>query len=145
MEWTHSELIEAPPEVVWALATGVTDWPSYMPTVQSVEMLDDGPLRLGSRARIKQPGQRTAVWTVTRFEPGRTFTWESAHRGYAIAGTHTVASEGAASRNTLALQMTGPLAPVVGRLLAPLMKRVLRTENACFAARAQHDTVVTGQ
>ena len=145
MEWTHSELIDAPPEAVWALATTVTDWPSYMPTVQSVELLDDGPLRLGSRARIKQPGQRRAVWTVTRFEAGRTFTWESARRGYAFAGTHTVASEGAACRNTLALQMTGPLAPVVGRLLAPLMKRVLRTENACFAARAQRKTVVAGQ
>ena len=145
MEWTHSELIDTPPAAVWALATAVTDWPSYMPTVQSVELLDDGPLRLGSRARIKQPGQRRAVWTVTRFEPVRTFTWESARRGYTIAGTHTVAGEGAGCRNTLTLQMTGPLAPVVGRLLGPLMKRVLRTENACFAARAQRSTVGAGR
>ena len=77
MEWTHSEHIDASPEAVWALATAVTDWPAYMPTVRSVERLDDGPLRLGASARIKQPGQPRAVWTVTRFEPGRTFTWES--------------------------------------------------------------------
>ena len=144
MEWTHSELIDTPPEAVWSLATGVADWPSYMPTVTSVELLDDGPLRLGSRARIKQPGQRRAVWTVTRFEPGRTFTWQSARRGYTIAGTHTVVNEGAGCRNTLTLEMTGSLAPVVGRLLAPLMRRVLRTENACFKGRAEQSAVPAG-
>lgn len=141
MEWTHSEHIDAPPEAVWALATAVTDWPTYMPTVRSVERLDDGPLRLGSSARIKQPGQPRAVWTVTRFEPGRTFTWESPRRGHAFAGTHTVTSDGTGSLNTLGLELTGPLAPVLGRLLAPLMRRVLRTENACFKARAEQATV----
>jgi len=34
----------------------------------SVERLDDGPITLGSRARVKQPGQRPAVWTVTELE-----------------------------------------------------------------------------
>ena len=37
--------------------------------------------------------------------------------------------------------MTGLLAPVLGRLLAPLMRRVLRTENACFKARAEQAAV----
>lgn len=145
MEWTHSERIDTPPETVWALATTVTDWPAYMPTVQSVERLDDGPLHLGSSARIKQPGQRRAVWTVTRFEPGATFTWESPRRGYAFVGTHTVTSDGTGCVNTLGLGITGPLAPVVGRLLAPLMRRVLRTENACFKGRAEQSAVPAGQ
>jgi uncharacterized membrane protein len=145
MEWTHSELIDTPPQVMWGLATAVTDWPSYMPTMHSVELLDDGPLHLGSRARIKQPGQRSAVWTVTRFEPGRTFTWESARRGYTMVASHVVAAEGSGSRNTLTLTMTGPLAGVVGSLLGPLMRRVLRTENACFKARAEQTAVAAGQ
>jgi uncharacterized membrane protein len=142
MEWTHSELIDAPPETVWGLATAVTDWPAYMPTVQSVELLDDEPLRLGSQARIKQPGQRRALWTVTGFEPGRTYTWESARRGLTMVATHAVTAEGPGTRNALTLRMTGPLTPVAGRLLGPLMRRVLRTENACFKARAEHRTVV---
>ena len=33
--------------------------------------------------------------------------------------------------------MSGPLAPVLGPLLGPLMRRVLRTENGCFAEQAQ--------
>jgi hypothetical protein len=108
--------------------------------VQSVERLDEGPLRLGSRARIKQPAQRTAVWEVTSLEPGRRFSWRSERRGIAMTGTHQVDPEGSGSRNTLTIEMTGPLAPVLGLLLGPLMRRVLRTENACFKGRAEGRT-----
>jgi uncharacterized membrane protein len=140
MEWTHTQTIDAPVDVVWQLSTDVTDWPSYMPTVRSVERLDEGPLRFGSRARIKQPGQRTAVWEVMSIEPGREFSWRSKRRGMSLTGIHRVVPDGRGSRNTLTIQMTGPLAPVMGLLLGPLMRRVLRTENACFRARAEGRT-----
>ena len=137
MEWTHAQTIDAPPEVVWELATDVTSWPEYMPTMQSVERLEQGPLRLGARAMIKQPGQRLALWTVTELTPGHTFTWESRRRGVTMTGHHRVDREGSGTRSTLELTMSGPLAPVLGPLLGPLMRRVLVTENACFAERAQ--------
>lgn len=137
MEWTHTQTIDAPADLVWGLTTDVTAWPQYMPTVQSVERLDEGPLRVGARARIKQPGQRTALWTVTELTPGRTFSWRSERRGVAMTGSHLVEADGAGARSTLTLTMSGPLAPVLGPLLGPLMRRVLRTENACFAERAQ--------
>jgi uncharacterized membrane protein len=137
MEWTHARTIDAPADVVWGLTTDVTTWPSYMPTVTSVERLDDGPLRVGAQARIKQPGQRPALWTVTELTPGRTFAWRSQRKGYAMVGRHQVEPEGGGTRNTLTLTMSGPLTPVLGPLLGPLMRRVLRTENECFAERAQ--------
>ena len=137
MEWTHSETIDAPPDVVWQLTTDVEAWPTFMPTVTTVERLDDGPLRAGASARIKQPGQRAATWTVTELTPGSTFSWRSQRRGMAMVGGHRVVPEGAGSRSHLTLTMTGPLTPVLGRLLGPLMRRVLRTENACFKARAE--------
>ncbi len=141
MEWTYTETIDAPAPDVWRLATDVATWPAFLPTVTSVEPLDEGPLRLGSRARIKQPGQRSAVWTVTRYQPGEEFSWDSARRGVTMTGVHRVVAEGDGCRNVLRLRMTGPLAPVVGRLLGPLMARVLRTENAAFKARAEQATV----
>jgi uncharacterized membrane protein len=137
MEWTHTQMIDAPVERVWELATDVTAWPEFMPTMQSVERLEEGPLRLGATAMIKQPGQRRALWTVTEMAPGHTFSWESRRRGMTMTGIHLVEAEGAATRSTLTLRMTGPLTAVLGPLLAPLMRRVLRTENACFADRAQ--------
>jgi carbon monoxide dehydrogenase subunit G len=136
MEWTHTQSIDAPPEIVWALATDVTRWPDYMPTVQSVERLEEGPLQLGARAMIKQPGQRKALWTVTELTPGRTFSWESQRRGMAMTGSHRVEPDGAGTRSILTLTMSGPLAPVLGPLFGPLMRRVLRTENGCFAEQA---------
>jgi uncharacterized protein YndB with AHSA1/START domain len=141
MEWTHNETIDAPAADVWRLTTDVGAWPTFMPTVRSVEPLDDGPLRLGARARIKQPGQRRAVWTVTRYEPGEAFSWESPRRGITFTGTHHVTPEGHGCRNTLTLGMTGPWAPVAGWLMAPLMRWVLRTENACFKAAAEQAAV----
>ena len=137
MEWTHTQNIDAPPEVVWELATDVTSWPQYMSTVQTVERVEAGPLRLGASAMIKQPGQRKALWTVSEFTPGRTFSWVSQRRGMAMKGSHRVEPEGAGARSTLTLTMSGPLAPIFGPVLGPLMRLVLRTENACFAERAQ--------
>jgi carbon monoxide dehydrogenase subunit G len=137
MEWTQTQNIDAPPEVVWELATDVASWPEYMSTVQTVERVEGGPLRLGASAMIKQPGQRKALWTVTEFTPGRTFSWVSQRRGMAMTGSHRVEPEGAGARSTLTLTMSGPLAPILGPVLGPLMRRVLRTENACFAERAQ--------
>jgi uncharacterized membrane protein len=144
MEWTHEESIDAPVDVVWSLTTAVTDWPAYMPTVQSVERLDEGPLRVGSRARIKQPRQRTAVWEVTSLDPGREFVWRSDRRGMSFTGSHRVTPDGGGSRNTLTIAMSGPLAPVLGLLLGPLMRRVLRTEGACFKERAENTAEAAG-
>ena len=111
MEWTHEQRIDAPVAAVWRLTTDVTDWPSYMPTMRSVELLD-GPLRIGARAKIKQPGQPTAVWQVTTFEPGRQFAWESRRRGMTMVGRHRMTPDGDGTRNILTLEMTGALAPV---------------------------------
>jgi len=69
---------------------------SFMPTVQRVERLDAGPLRVASSARIKQPAQTPAVWTVTRLEPTREFTWETRRLGLRMTGVleQTVVASG---------------------------------------------------
>ena len=139
MRWTHSVSIDAPADVVWAPTTDVAGWPRLSPTMQSVQRLDEGPLRVGSSARIKQPGQRMAVWTVTRLEPGREFSWHTVRRGRTITGTHRVIPEGAGCRNTLEIEMDGPLAPVLGLV----MRYALRTENAGFTAEAQRRSART--
>jgi uncharacterized membrane protein len=137
MRWESTELIDAPVDVVWRLTTEVTDWPSITPTVTRVLRLDGGPLRVGSQARIKQPRQLEAVWTVTRLEPGREFTWETTRMGLTTTGSHRLEPVGDACRNTLTLEVRGRGAGLFGRLFGRLLSGAISTENASFRARAE--------
>jgi len=141
MHREHSTVIDAPQSLVWRLTTEVTEWPSFMPTVQRVERLDAGPLRVGSSARIKQPAQSAAVWTVTRLVPAREFTWETRRFGLRMTGRHLLEPAGAGTRNTLVIDVTGRGSGLFAALFGGLMSRVLREESAAFE-RAARDSAV---
>jgi hypothetical protein len=143
--WTDVAVIAAPVDVVWRLTIDINDWPSFSPTMQRVTRLDDGPLRVGSSARLKQPGQLPAVWTVTRLEPGREFTWQTTRMGLTMVGSHTVAKVGDGCRNTLTLEVTGAGARLFGALFGRLLRRSLARENAGFTARALEVAKTAGE
>jgi uncharacterized membrane protein len=136
MHYEESTLIDAPVELIWRLTTDVEDWPAFMPTVQKLDRLDDGPIRVGSTARVKQPGQTAAVWTVTRLEPMREFTWETRRMGTRLTGRHLLEPSGTGTRNTLVLETAGPGAGLLSALFGGLMRKSIRQEAAAFAHRA---------
>lgn len=133
----HSTPIAAPPDVVWAVTEDVERWPEWQPTVTSVRRLDAGPFRVGSRARIKQPLQPEATWTVTDHAPGRRFSWESVRPGLRLVGTHDVAPDGAGASSRLRVEATGPLAVLLWPLLGPATRWSLRQENAGLRRRCE--------
>jgi hypothetical protein len=138
MRWENTVEIDAPAETVWQLTLAVTGWPDFTPTMTSVERLDAGPLRVGSQARIKQPGQSKAVWTVTRLDPARRFfAWQTRRIGLTMLGSHLVEDRGQGCRNTLGIELTGRGAGLFWFLFGALIRRSLVTENASFRARAQ--------
>ena len=137
MRFENTIDIEAPAERVWALTTDVESWPQITPTVTAVERLDDGPLAPASTARIKQPGQRTKVWTVTAFEPDRSFTWEARLLGTQMTASHTVTPQQSGTSNTLVLDVTGPGSGLVARLIGRQISKSLATENANFKRAAE--------
>ena len=102
-----------------------------------MELLDPGPLRVGSRARIRQPRLPVAEWTVTEIDPGRSFTWVARGPGVRTTGTHVVEPHGDGARATAILVQGGPLGPVVGFLTRGLTKRYLAMEAAGLKARAE--------
>jgi uncharacterized membrane protein len=129
MRFEDSVDVAAPAQQVFDTYADVEHWPSWTSTVTSVELLDKGPLRVGFRARLRQPRLPVAVWQVTALVPGREFTWVSRGRGVETVGVHRVAAlTDATSRVTAIIEQTGPLAVVGGLLGGRLIRRYLRTE-----------------
>lgn len=133
--FTTSRLIDAPSETVWAVLSDVAGWPEWTPTIRSVRRLDEGPLRVGSRAEVEQPRLPRAVWQVSEVVPGRSFTWEAHGPGLTTIGRHEVAPEGSGSRVTLAIEQRGPMGAVAALVWRRLTQRYIDLEAASLAER----------
>jgi hypothetical protein len=106
--------IRAESKSVWATLVDVERWPEWTRSVDRVERLDDGEFGIGSRARIRQPRIPVAIWKVTEFESGRSFTWVSEAFGIRSVGTHMVEPRGEGTVSLiLTIVQTGWLARLV--------------------------------
>src|SRR5690242_1726569 len=130
-------VIAAPPERVWDVVVDVERWPERIPTVDSVERLDEGPLALGSRTRLKQPRLSPAVWTVTELTEGSSYTWESKSPGVTVVAAHDVEPHPDGTRLTLALTMSGPLSGLGWLMTKSLTRRYVETEAASIRAACE--------
>ena len=139
MRFEASIDIAAPAERVFAVYTDVERWPEWTQSVTSVERFDEGPLRVGSRARIRQPRLPMAVWEVTELVPDRSFTWVARGPGFGTTGSHVVTPlDGDRAKATASLEQAGLLGPLVGRLTKRLTNAYLDMEvrglKACCEA-----------
>jgi uncharacterized protein YndB with AHSA1/START domain len=134
-----SELeIAAPTNRVWELTVDVERWPAISPaTMTSVTRMESGAFGVGSRARIKQPGQRARVWTVSEFRPDQCFAWSTSSRGLAITARHELVDSAGGTRNILVVEMSGALAGLMGALAGRTIRRAIAAENAGFKAAAE--------
>jgi carbon monoxide dehydrogenase subunit G len=137
MTITDSIHIAAPPGVVWDVTVDVERWSEWTPTVSSVTVLGEAPIRMGSVARIRQPGQPEADWVVTEFVREQRFTWETRRRGLRIIGSHALHSEGVHTRNELRIDASGPLAVLLWPVLRFALRRALRDENRGLKERCE--------
>ena len=89
---SFSALVEiaAPPQLVWSVMSEVERWPEWTANVSRLKLLTSGPLRIGSRAQIHQPGFPPAWWRVTELEVGNGFTWVSVAPGLCVKGKHWI-------------------------------------------------------
>lgn len=114
--------IFAPPERVWEALLQIENWPEWTPTVTRLERLDSGPLALGSRARIWQPGLMTNTWRVTALDPhARLFVWEASRPGVRVIARHLVGlAPGGSTYLTLELLYRG----LLGAIMAVRLKHL---------------------
>jgi uncharacterized membrane protein len=138
MRFEASIDIAAPAERVFAVYSDVERWPEWTRSVTSVERLDDGPLRVGSRARVRQPRLPVAVWEVTELVPDRSFTWVARGPGIVSTGSHVVTPlDGGEVKATASLEQAGVLGPLMGRLTKRLTNAYLETEVRGLKARCE--------
>lgn len=141
MRIEHSIEIAAPVERVWDLTMDVEAWPQHTPTITSVRRLEEGPMRIGSTARIKQPAQAERTWTVTVLEPQRRFAWATKAMGMRMTGGHDLQPAPGGMRNTLSVEIEGALTPVLGPLLRRTMLKAITQENEGFKRAAERVAV----
>ena len=136
----HSQEIAAPIRTVWGLTVDVAAWVEINPNVVGAECLDETELRAGSRVRIRQRGLRPKVWTVVVHDPPHRFSWTTRLLWLTMTATHELEATESGTRNTLRLELTGPGAGGVGRLLKGPLEAALAAENDGFKRAAETDT-----
>ena len=132
-----STTIDAPAERVWAVLADVERWPEWTASVSRVELLTSAPLGTGSRVRIDQPKLRPAVWTVTLWQPGQCFVWESTNPGVKVVAEHVIAPSAGGCTVTLAVHFSGLLGSVMGALNRKLTSHYLELEANGLKARSE--------
>lgn len=120
--------IPVPPATVWRVMADVERWPEWTPSVRRVKLLTPGPLRVGSRARIHQPGFPPAWWRVTELEANSGFTWVSAVPGLRVAGKHWIEAMSHGCRVTLSIHYGGLLGPLLAKGTTHVNDRYLTME-----------------
>ena len=128
--------IDAPIEVVWSVFTDVERWPTWASSFTSVELID-GPMRLGAKARIRQPRLPTVVWEVTKWEPGRSWTWVATGPGARTEASHVLTASGRGTVAEQSIVSSGPLGRLVAFLYRSLTRRYLAIEAEGLKQRSE--------
>ena len=130
--------IDAPPERVFEVMIDVARWHEWTPSITSVTLMDDGPIAVGTRARIRQPKLPPALWTVSRIVPGRGFEWVNRAPGLRVTGHHFADPTEHGSRATLTLSYEGMFGGLLAWMTAGITKRYVEMEANGLKARAEN-------
>jgi uncharacterized membrane protein len=129
MHFEQSVEIDAPQQRVWDVLSDLEAWPRRIETVESIERLNNGPIGLGSRMRLKQPKLPEGVWDITQWDPPSYFEWRQKTSGITSTAGHRVDALGEArARLTLTLDMRGLLVPLVALFYKGLTNHYMARE-----------------
>ncbi|GIJ76841.1 Polyketide cyclase / dehydrase and lipid transport [Micromonospora phaseoli] len=113
-------------------------WAELLPTVNEVRRVDGpGPITVGSRFLVRQPGLAAATYQVTDWRPEAGFTWAARTAGVRTTATHVLHPEGDTTRLQLRIDWDGPGSRLVRVLFARRTRRLLEQEAATFASLAE--------
>jgi len=127
---TETAVIDGDAAQVWAVATDVSEWPSWDPHEEAARL--DGPFATGTTGWSKPKGAPAASWTITAVEVGRLWSSECGLPGGKLTGANSFDDCGpAAVRCAKSVTVTGPLVPLFRLWFGP---RIRRDMKRTFAA-----------
>jgi uncharacterized protein YndB with AHSA1/START domain len=115
--------IAAPPEVVFAVYADVERWGDWDPEVNSASI--DGDFASGAAGTLEPSSARPkqATFTITEVVPNESFVVESRLPLCALRFDHDLTPVPEGSRAVHRITISGPLAPLLGRLVGnPIRK-----------------------
>lgn len=131
----------APPALVWDVLVDVEQWPSWSSSVVAVTREDVGEQ---TAYRIEQPPLPHARWTLTQWQPGQGFTWQTRGASSVLTATYVVAAEagGAAPRSVVSmdLQWSGPMAWMARATYGPVSLRYAEMHLEALRDRCEAGT-----
>jgi uncharacterized membrane protein len=129
MRFEKSIDIKATQQQVWEVLSDLEAWPRRIETVETVEVLNNPPVGLGSLVRLKQPKLPEGTWSITDWTPPSYFEWTQKTGGITSTAGHRIDALGdARSRLTLTLDMRGFLIPVIALFYKGLTNRYMTLE-----------------
>jgi uncharacterized membrane protein len=130
--------IQGPIEQAWEVLSTVESWPEWLPTVETVEVLDGAPLKLGARFRLTQPKLRPTVWTVTELKAFRQFTWRAKSPGVEMFADHKLEQVSAVvTRVHLRFEFKGWLGRLLGIAFGAITRDYLAKEAQALKLRTE--------
>lgn len=114
-------LVEAPPEVVFAVVADIPAWPRYISAIDRIELLSPGPVVAGLRfreTRVMFGRPATEEMTVAEIAPPRRLVLTGINHGTAYRAEHVCEPQGRQTR--LRLVFEGRPVTLLARLFTPL-------------------------
>jgi carbon monoxide dehydrogenase subunit G len=122
-------IINATPAAIWQVLADIERWPTWTPTVLSVEPLTRDGFRVGAKYRVTQPKLRPAVYEVTERIPHQAFTWVQKAPGASMIAEHRLtASDGSGTEVELSFATQGLFGAVLGSMYSKTIADYVRTE-----------------
>jgi uncharacterized protein YndB with AHSA1/START domain len=123
---------------VWELLGDLARWDRLLPTMQQVTRVGrDGPVGVGDRFLVRQPGLPRAVYEITEWDPGQAFAWTASSPGVRTTAYHRLIPHDGGTRMVLGVDWSGPLAGLVRLLAGSKAARMVAREADTFTALAE--------
>jgi uncharacterized protein YndB with AHSA1/START domain len=132
-----STVTSASPAALWTLLVDVETWPTWTKSVTSARRIDEGPLRRGSRVRIKQPRMLALTWQVTDLTEDVEFTWAAYSIGVRTTAAHRLVPQADGTKIELEVNHSGTLGGLIGCLSAARTERYLSMEGTGLKTAAE--------